>query len=355
VTSLFEAFPALERKIPWVRLGEWPTPIEPLRVAGREIWVKRDDLTGRVYGGNKVRTLEAMFGRAQAEGASRIWATGAYGSNHALATVLHAPAAGLEPGVMLFPQPPSATAADNLRAVLGTRPRFQRLLSWATLPLAVVRRRRERSTLVMLPGAAVPEGALGYVAAGLELAGQIAGGAAPLPSRIFVGVGSTCTSAGLLVGLWIAERKGLLARRPIVCAVRVTPWPVTSVHRIVSLAMRTARLLASLTAIPEPAGRELARGLRVIGGFIGRGYGHTTASGIAAQHAFAAAGGPPLDTVYAAKSAAGALAAAPNDAPTLYWSTKSSRPLPPVDSAACASSPKALIDWLGRCDRTISR
>jgi len=235
--------------------------------------------------------------------------------------------------------------------VLGARPRFQRLLSWATLPLAVVRRRRDPSTLVMLPGAAVPEGALGYVAAGLELAGQIAAGVAPLPSRIFIGVGSTCTSAGLLVGLWIAERKRLLARRPMVCAVRVTPWPVTSAYRIVSLAARTARLLASLAATPEPTARELAEGLRVIGGFIGRGYGHTTVSGITARDVFAAAGGPPLDTVYTAKSAAGVLAAAPDGAPILYWATKSSRPLPPVDSAACGNAPRALTEWLIRSDR----
>ncbi len=119
--ALFRALPALGR-VPWARLGCWPTPIEPLEAVRPGLWVKRDDLSGERYGGNKVRTLEALFGQAQAAGAQHIWATGSVGSNHALATALYAREAGLEPGVMLFPQPPSACARENLVATLAQRP-----------------------------------------------------------------------------------------------------------------------------------------------------------------------------------------------------------------------------------------
>src|SRR6187402_3442300 len=81
----------------WPALVEFPTPIEPLLrlvpslgAAARDAHVKRDDLSSPVYGGNKVRTLEPLFGQALREGKSWVAATGAYGSNHAVASVLHA-------------------------------------------------------------------------------------------------------------------------------------------------------------------------------------------------------------------------------------------------------------------------
>jgi D-cysteine desulfhydrase len=318
----------------------------------RDLWVKRDDLSGRRYGGNKVRTLEALFGRARAAGARRIWATGSVGSNHALATTLYAPDAELEPGVMLFPQPPSACARENLAATLGQGPRVRRLISWATLPAHIALERRRPGSYIMLPGGATPEGALGYVSAALELVLQVEAGALPPPAHIVVGVGSTCTSAGLLAGLAIARRLGLATFAPTVCGVRVTPWPVTSAFRVAGLAARTTALVAALTgdARLAVARRELAAKLRVIGGFIGRGYGHVTAAGLAAAETFRGAGGPPLDTCYSAKAGAGLLAAA-LEGPVLFWATKSSRPLPEA-TADLAAVPAPLRRWLRRAEET---
>jgi len=353
--ALFETFSgrSIEAKVPWVRLGRWPTPIEPLAVGGSsDLWVKRDDLSGDRYGGNKVRTLEALFGRARAAGATRIWATGAVGSNHALATVLYARDAGLEPGAMLFPQPRTACARENLVATVGQQPALRPLLSWATLPLAILaeRMRHNRDSYVMLPGGATPEGALGYVSAALELAAQIRAGLMPPPRRIVVGVGSTCTSAGLLAGTAIAEKLGLIATAaPRIVGVRVTPWPVTSALRISSLAARAAALMAEITGDRRLAfsRRELAPRLEVVGGHIGRGYGHVTPGGLAAIEAFRLAGGPPLDTVYSGKVAAGLLAMR-LEGPTLFWATKSSRPLPDTSAELLADAPAPLRRWLER-------
>ncbi len=351
--SLFRIFDRTRSNFPWVRLGDWPTPVQPLTLPGfgGDLWVKRDDLSSPIYGGNKVRTLESLFGQAQAAGAKRIWATGAYGSNHALATCLHAPRAGLEPAVMLFPQPASECAVENLAATLSARPRIRRLWSWAALPFAVMSERRVPGQFIMVPGGATPEGALGYVSAVLELCGQVADGAMPAPRRIVLGVGSTCTTAGLLAGLALANRLAIPgAFDAEVWPVRVTPWPVTSRFRIVSLAVRTIELLAKL--IPQMPG-DISRGrlasrLRVIGGHIGRGYGHVTRSGVAALNAFRDAGGPPLDTCYSAKAASG-LVATRSDGPTLFWATKSSAPLPARDLSNDA--PRPMLDWLDRNSR----
>ncbi len=353
--ALFRAFPELGTRIPWVRLGDWPTPVEELRLgAGAPIWVKREDRSSRRYGGNKVRTLEAMLGRAAAAGAPRIWAIGAYGSNHALATVTHAPAAGLGCGIAVFPQPVTVPARANLSAMLASRPAVALMRTPIEVPFTMAAlRRRHPADFVMGPGGASPPGTFGALSAGLEVAEQIAAGQLPLPERIVIAVGSTCTSAGVLVGLQLAGRLGLglgTPGRPMpkVHAVRVTPWPVTSATMILSLAWRSARLLESLVG---PVARftwdELSSGLVVDGHELGGGYGKITARGWRASEAFRAAGGPPLDVVYSAKSAAALLGLrAQARGPLLFWATKSSAPLGHASDADIAVAPRALRTWL---------
>ena len=53
---------------PRLRLGTLPTPVEPLpRLSARlgcQLFVKRDDMTGIAFGGNKVRKLEFVLADA---------------------------------------------------------------------------------------------------------------------------------------------------------------------------------------------------------------------------------------------------------------------------------------------------
>jgi len=54
--------------LPRVELCTLPTALEVLEPEGMQpIWVKRDDLTSTLYGGNKVRKLEFLLGHALAE------------------------------------------------------------------------------------------------------------------------------------------------------------------------------------------------------------------------------------------------------------------------------------------------
>jgi hypothetical protein len=93
---------------------------------------------------------------------------------------------------------------------------------------------------------------------------------------------------------------------------------------------------------------ELARGLEIDERQLGRGYGHPTSSGLAAM-ARAGALSAALDTTYSAKSVAGLLARATSGQPCerLFWSTKSSAPLPDVAAAELESSPRRMLRWLG--------
>ncbi len=364
---LFEIAPALDRRLNRVPLGDYPTPVDRvdpttlgLPPGGPQLFIKREDISAQGYGGNKVRPLELVLGDAQRRGARRIWATGALGSNHSVATAIHAHRAGLQAGALLWPQPVSLTARDNLETMLSLDCRVECLPGIAMVPLSVAAVRlltglRGPRDYVQAPGAAVPLGALGHLSAALELARQIRAGELQPPHDIVVGVGSTCTAAGLLVGLRLARYAGLAftrGRLPIIHGVRVTPWPVTDRHRVVGLAYRTQELLARLGG---PAlsfsRRELSAGFRLHTSYLEAGYGRASAAGRDAITRFARRDVLQLDTTYSAKAAAftlDLLASGRTRGPVLFWATKSSVPLPRADPSATARAPAWVQRWLSR-------
>jgi hypothetical protein len=378
-------------RVPWVALGAWPTPLTVLPVEGQPVWVKHEGDAHPRYGGNKVRTLEVWLGHAQARGARRIWAIGAYGSNHAIATVMHAPAAGLDAGAMLFPQPYSRWAAENCGALVASGCPLIRLGSVIQVPFAGWRlARRAPDAVVMPPGGATPIGTFGALSAAFELADQIAAHEAPPPARIVLAVGSICTAAGLLAGIALAEAVGVWRWPvPIVHGVRVTPWPVTSRVRTADLARRT------LNRVEQLGGPRVAIGLRALvsrlvidGQELGRGYGRPTPASDAATRTFDAADRdaaqrsdqaahdaatqrldhaardaatqpaddapaharvPRLDGVYSAKAAAALLRLhRAGIGPLVFWSSKSTAILAPPTAAALALAPPAIARWLDR-------
>ena len=75
---------------PRVNLGCFPTPLVRLdnlsRMFGKEIYCKRDDLSGVGLGGNKVRKLEFLLADAQMKDAQVVIRTGRAQYNHAMLT-----------------------------------------------------------------------------------------------------------------------------------------------------------------------------------------------------------------------------------------------------------------------------
>jgi D-cysteine desulfhydrase len=73
--------------IPRLLFAHLPTPIEELprlseALRGPRLLVKRDDLTGLAFGGNKTRKLEFLVAEAQGQGAKTLITGGALQSNH---------------------------------------------------------------------------------------------------------------------------------------------------------------------------------------------------------------------------------------------------------------------------------
>ncbi len=313
-----------------MHLAALPTPIEQVMTGGATpspVWVKRDDLAGDTYGGNKVRKLEFLLAHARESGATRVITAGAFGSHHALATTVYARQAGLDATVILFPQrmTPHVRAILFMLAGLGADIRFTRRMEFVPVALRRVRRLFGRNAYIIQPGGSDARGTLGYVECGLELARQWQDGVAPRPTRIHVGAGTLGTTAGLALGLAMA------GERIEIAATRITSRIVTNERALASLVHGASAMLARSGIATPPTG-DVLRMVTFVHDQIGDGYGRATAAGDAATRSFAGAG-LSLDATYTAKSAA-ALLADPRTAlgETLFLNTLSA--VEPIDAAA---------------------
>ncbi len=110
-----------------IDLGFFPTPVARLSslssaLGGPEIYIKRDDLTGLAFGGNKTRKLEFLLHDAIAQGCDTIITAGASQSNHCRQTAAAAAQLQMECHLVLGGEAPEVANGnlllDNL---LGSR------------------------------------------------------------------------------------------------------------------------------------------------------------------------------------------------------------------------------------------
>ena len=90
-----------------IKLGHFPTPIEHLKnitkyLGGPNIFIKRDDCTGLVTGGNKTRKLEFLIPDAIKNKAELVVTVGAVQSNHARQTAAACTLMGLKCLIISF-------------------------------------------------------------------------------------------------------------------------------------------------------------------------------------------------------------------------------------------------------------
>jgi 1-aminocyclopropane-1-carboxylate deaminase/D-cysteine desulfhydrase-like pyridoxal-dependent ACC family enzyme len=202
--ALFTEIPAAREHFPWVAVGKYPTRVERLRdVVGPDVglWVKREDLGGERFGGNKVRKLEFIFGEARARGARRLVTFGSYGSSHVAATATYAPRFGLELEALLFPEASTDIVRRNLEIVRASGARIRMLHHVAEVFPHRVVARRARDAFWVAGGGSSPAGALGWVSGAFEILEQVRSGQMPRPAAVYVALGSGATFAGLCWGL----------------------------------------------------------------------------------------------------------------------------------------------------------
>ncbi|MGO9136980.1 MAG: 1-aminocyclopropane-1-carboxylate deaminase/D-cysteine desulfhydrase [Syntrophales bacterium] len=337
---LFERYPTLAEKIPRLSFGEFPTPVERLSGISRlldkdNLYIKRDDLSSRAYGGNKVRKLEFLLGDARKQGAVRVITSGGAGSNHAVATGIYARKAGIKAVLMLFRQPNSHSVRHNLLVNLANGAELIHHDTYEEHTQALEETIRRygvvdgRSPYVVPMGGSSPVGAIGYVNAGLELAAQIAAGDLPRPSRIYLALGTMGTAMGLLLGLKAAGVKTHLQ------SVRAVPTYVASIGKCRLLFNQTNEILREMDP-SFPSCTLTPEDITMREEFFGKKYGLFTPEAVAAATLLRESDGIILDGTYTGKACAAFLADICNDGeePLLFWNTKNSLPLPPKALAA---------------------
>jgi D-cysteine desulfhydrase len=334
--ALFDAYPALAKKLPRIELGCFPSPVEPATslFADGRVWIKRDDdfsrsascassfELARAFGGGKVRKLELYLGDARARGKRRLITSGGVGSNQALAVALLGHALGFSVSVHLAPQPVSTLTTRNLAADAASNAEM-RLFDTVGEAHAMALRDAQQlgDAYVIPPGGTTPLGTLGFVSAGLELAEDVRAGRMPAPRRVYVALGLGGTAAGLGIG---CAAGGL---RTEIVAVRTSSPGSVSAATLRAIHHETIAFLRA--GDPSFTAVELAdANVRIDGRFVGPGYGIPTREGEDAIARAHDAEGWDLDPVYTGK----ALAALVDDArrgaegPLLFWNTMSSRP-----------------------------
>lgn len=82
------------------KLAHLPTPLHELTAMGEKLgvnlWIKRDDLTGLAFGGNKTRKLEFLIADAEKKGAKCVITAGMAQSNHCRQTAAAANVAQMD-------------------------------------------------------------------------------------------------------------------------------------------------------------------------------------------------------------------------------------------------------------------
>lgn len=291
-------------------ISSLPTPLTELprfskALSGPQIWIKRDDLTGIAYGGNKGRKLDYFIGEAVAQGCDVfIGGGGAVQSNHALMCAAAARKAGMKPvifaragthhyelqgdylltkivvdgGVYLYSLDESGKGKRQPQQLVDVMNRVADEL------------RAQGHKPYVLPGSGQPAGTLGYVECALELTDQCEAHGIE-PDWVFL-TSTGGGQAGLLVGTKFLEHR----HRIVGCACAPGSSKARAIH-IADLANRTAALLDADVHIDPQHVTNLNYG--------GKAYGVPSEEGLEALRLLAQTEGIFLDPVYTSKGMSG--------------------------------------------------
>jgi D-cysteine desulfhydrase family pyridoxal phosphate-dependent enzyme len=299
-----------------LELGHYPTPVQELDRLRRHLnvkarlLIKRDDLTGPGFGGNKVRKLDYYLSKALRQGYDTVITCGAETSNHCRITAAMAAQTGLRCHLVLNPAAqegrPASLLLDELYGAEIHRVADRAARAAKMTEIGEALRADGRRPMEIPLGASTPLGALGFVRAVSEL--QAA------PAVIFHATSSGGTQAGLLAGLRLY---GLRETHLIGVSADDPAAEITETVRTI---------ISGIELTLECPACALQNGIHVDDRFTGPGYGVPSPESDEALRLLARTEGIVLDPVYTAKAFAGLLAylregriEGPKD--VLFWHT----------------------------------
>jgi len=307
-----------------IELALLPTPLHRLpRVSeqlGLDIWIKRDDLTGLAFGGNKARKLEYLMADVIKAKAEVVVTCGSMQSNFIRQLGAACSMFGIRcvAAVMELPfeheQPPKPSS-ENLHSGnvlldnwLGVELEVFPDGEWEALFAAAEaiweRFRGEGKSAYLIPvGGSSPLGAMGFYRAAEEVLHQ-----KPDIRTIVTASSSGSTQVGLSLGL---RNRGVR-----VVGIGCDPEPEI-VHDYARLCQWTCDMFSLGDSIA-------AAELELNQNFVGPGYGVPSQEGQSAIECLARTEGIFLDPVYSAKAFAGLLSLAAQkelEGPIVFWHT----------------------------------
>jgi D-cysteine desulfhydrase len=286
------------RLIDWparLNLASLPTPLHKLerlskQLGGPNIWLKRDDLTGCLLSGNKVRKLEFIAAHAQARHKNVFITCGGLQSNHARATAFVGAQLGVPVHLVLRGLPADSKQVDLdanllLDHLAGAKVDYyeehyyQQNLKKILCSTAQRYRQRGYDPYIIPTGASDGIGLWGYIAACEELASDFEKHNIT-PNLIVTATGSGGTQAGLTVGAELYDF-GCNVLGLAVCddATYFSRKVAADISEFVSLYQdRFTNALSQVSSecLPatrsDPFSRATAR-IRTNDGYVGAGYG----------------------------------------------------------------------------------
>ncbi len=288
-----------------IRLAELPTPLAEapqlaVALGTGPLLIKRDDLTGFAFGGNKARPLEFLLPAAIAEGADTLMTGGAPGSNFCAAAAAAANRAGLGCELLIAGRPALPGPALALALSWGATVRWTGSADRRSvddgLPRAAAELMSQGHRPYVIPrGGATALGAAGFALAAFELRAQCAERGIET-ARVVVPAGSGGTMAGLVAGNVLLGRPftllGASASRP----------PDIIAARVLDLARGCVRLLGADGG--GPGGATVAEADVAVADVRGPGHGLPSSAGTAAAALAMREAGLIADPVYTAKALA---------------------------------------------------
>lgn len=289
-------------KLPRVPLAHLPTPFEEAprfaqRLGGPPIFIKRDDCTGMLMGGNKTRHNEFLLAHAMQEGADMlVWGAGVQ-SNNCRQTAAACAKLGLECHLFLTRAAHNDDVQGNLLLdhLMGAHvhiidvpmgPALDDLL----MTKAAEFRQAGRKPYVWDRHLGRPRAAVSYVLCLAEIAEQVKKHGVD-PAAVYCSAAGA-TGAGLALGRAVL---GLPWKIRLICPIR---WPWDTPADIAHVANQTAELLG----LPH---RLTGADIDIRQDYIGPNYGALTPAGREALDLLARTEGILLDPSYTSKAMAG--------------------------------------------------
>jgi len=297
--KLFSTF----KHIPRLNFSILPTPLHNLDNLSnkwdRNLYCKRDDMTGFAFGGNKTRKLDYLIKDALMKGYDSIVTFGSNQSNWCRMTGAAGSVSGMDVHLILAGlKPEKPTANIKLDLLCGARiihldTEKEHLLEEAALEHVEKLKKEGYKPYYLAVGGSNAIGALGYVNAFCEIL-EFSEKTGICFSKIIVATGSSGTQAGLIAGQLISGWEGS------VIGMSVSRKREEQEEKVLQVVMDTCQLLNIQCKT------DIAKKFTTVDdNYLGEGYRINTKDCEKAIELFAREEGIFLDEVYTGKAAAG--------------------------------------------------